>query len=66
MDTGLAMSEQGALAAEKANAILGCVRRAARGWEGNPAPLLSLVARPGLPNLRDMDLLEKAQQNPQK
>lgn len=60
------MSEQGALAAEKANAILGCVRRAASRWEGNPAPLLSTVASPGLPSLRDTDLLEKAQQKPQR
>lgn len=62
VDTRLGMSEQGALAAEKANAVLGHEGRAASKWEGDPAPLLSTVASPGLPSLRDTDLLEKVQQ----
>lgn len=66
VDNRLDMSEQGALAAEKANITLGCVRRAGSRWEGDPAPLLSTVASPGLSSMRDMDLLEKVQQKPQR
>lgn len=66
VDTRLDMSEQGALAAEKANVTLGCVRRAANRWEGDPAPLLSTVASPGLSSMRDTDRLEKVQQKPQR
>lgn len=38
------------------------MRRAANRCEGDSIPLLSTVACPGLPSLRDTDLLEKVQQ----
>lgn len=63
------------LAKKKGNGILGCIRKLLLAWKKNwslPSPqqwwgqIWSTVSNSGLPNNRDLDILEKVQQMPTK
>jgi len=76
MDENLDMSHQCALTAQKANHILGCIKRSvARRVREGILPLCSTLVRPHLESClhlwspqhrKDMDLLERVQRRPQK
>ncbi|KAK4823442.1 LOW QUALITY PROTEIN: hypothetical protein QYF61_002128 [Mycteria americana] len=67
VDTKLNMSQQCALAAKKANGILGCIRQ--RRWREVILPFCSALERPHLEyciHTRDRDILETVQQRARK